>query len=242
MTLRKTANSGCRSWYDDSYRHDGFAAQRLYPNEELLRFLGRHYFPLPRERRRSLRILETGCGSGANLWMIAREGFDAHGIELSAEGVKLCRKMLSRWQTSATVKVGDMLAIPYPDHSFDAVIDVFSSYCFDENGFACFLDEVKRVLRPAGRFFSYTPSKASYAFRNPGPSRLIDASTLDGIRRRGTAYYGNLYPFRFITSDEYAAALTTRGFSVIYNETVGRTYRSHQEYFEFIVIVGERPG
>ncbi len=204
-----------------------------------MRFFGRHYFQLPAEQRRSIRILETGCGSGANLWMIAREGFDAHGIELSAEGVSLCETMLAHWQTQATVSAGDMTSVQYPDRSFDAVVDVFSSNCLNERGFALFLDEVKRVLRPRGRFFSYSPSKASDAFRDPGPSRFIDASTLDGIRRADAAYSGNHYPFRFITPDEYASALESHQLRVIYNETVGRSYRSGKEYFEFVVVVGE---
>ena len=122
------------------------------------------------------------------------------------------------------------------DRSFDSVEDVFSSYCLDERGFALFLDEVKRVLRPRGRFFSY---KASDAFRDPGPSRFIDASTLDGIRRERAAYRGNHYPFRFITPDEYSSALELHQLRVIYNETVGRSYRSGKEYFEFVVVVGE---
>jgi len=77
-------NLPCKNWYDDSYRSGGFSSQRRYPNEELLRFFGRHYFLLPPEQRRKIRILEVGCGSGANLWMIAREGFEAHGIDLSS--------------------------------------------------------------------------------------------------------------------------------------------------------------
>jgi SAM-dependent methyltransferase len=237
--VSELANGVCQSWYDNSYRDGGFTAQRLYPNEELLRFFGRHYFSLHPEQRRSVRVLEAGCGSGANLWMIAREGFDAHGIELSAAGIQLCERMLSHWEAAATVKAGDMTAVPYPDRTFDAVVDVFSSYCLDERGFALFLDEVKRLLRPRGRFFSYTPSKASDAFRRPDPSRFIDASTLDGIRREGAAYSGNLYPFRFIAPDEYAAALESRGLQVVYKETTGRSYHGGDEYFEFVVIVGE---
>jgi len=237
--VSEPANVTCKSWYDASYRQKGFAAQRLHPNEELLRFFGRHYFSLSTEKRRSIRVLEVGCGSGANLWMIAREGFDAHGIELSSDGIDLCEAMLAHWGTAASVKIGDMTAMPYPNRSFDAVVDVFSSYCLDERGFALFLDEVRRLLRPGGRFFSLTPGKASDAFRDPGPSRLLDPSTLDGIHREGAAYYGNLYPFRFITPNEYAGALESRGLRVAYKETVGRSYRSGAEYFEFVVIIGE---
>src|SRR4051812_28520612 len=90
-----------RTEYDRAYKAEGFAAQRLYPNEELLRFLGRNFFSkVPREARSSVPVLEVGCGSGANLWMIAREGFDAHGLELSGEALELCRTMLARWNVS----------------------------------------------------------------------------------------------------------------------------------------------
>ena len=148
--------------------------------------------------------------------------------------------MLEHWCVSATLAAASMTAPPYPDRYFDIVADVFSAYCLDECGFVQFLDEVSRLLRLGGRFFSYSPSKASDAFRNPGPSRHIDASTLDGIRRESSPYFGNDYPFRFIDGGEYQSALEARGMRTIYNETVGRSYNGGKEYFEFVVIVAEK--
>src|SRR5690349_8683681 len=91
-----------RASYESSYQQLGFAAQRMYPNEELLRFFGTYYFGLPLEERRRLVVLEVGCGSGANLWMIAREGFQAHGLDLSPEGLALCGQMLEKWGATAS--------------------------------------------------------------------------------------------------------------------------------------------
>jgi SAM-dependent methyltransferase len=227
-------------WYDESYSRFGLSAQRRYPNEELVRFFGRHYFSMPAEQRRLTRVLEMGCGSGANLWMMAREGFDAYGIDLSPNAIDLCAQTLESWGVTATLNTGSMTACPYPGEYFDTVVDVFSSYCLDEASFQTFLNEVSRLLRPGGLFFSYSPSKASDAFRNPRPSAQIDDSTLDGIHRETSAYYGNFYPFRFITREEYEMALAGRGLRTIYNETVGRTSRSGNEYFEFVVIVAEK--
>jgi SAM-dependent methyltransferase len=235
------ANLACRTWYDDAYAREGFDAQRRYPNEELLRFFGRHYFSLPRPTRGAIRVLEVGCGSGANLWMIAREGFAAHGIDHSEASLRLCRAMLAQWDAAASLACADMTALPYCDRSFDVIADVFSAYCLDEAGFARFLDEVARLLRPGGRFFSYTPSKASDAFRDPGPSRLLDASTLDGIAREGAPYRGSDYPFRFASPSGFATAIAARGLAVLYNETVGRSYRNGKEYFEFLVLVAGAP-
>ena len=179
----------------------------MYPNEELLRFFGAYYFALTPEVRKRVRVLEVGCGSGANLWMIAREGFEAHGIDLSPEGLMLCEQMLRKWDTAASLKQGDMTVLDYENGFFDVVVDVFSSYCMPEKQFDRFLDEVSRVLKPGGRFFSYHPSKNSDAFRDPGPARLIDASTLDGIRRPTSPYYPQDYPFHFIDPDEFATML-----------------------------------
>lgn len=229
-----------RLYYESDYRERGFSAQRMYPNEELLRFMGSYYFQLPWEQRRKLRALEVGCGSGANLWMIAREGFEAYGLDLSDEALKLCYQMLEKWACIASLKQGNMTSIPYDHSFFHLVVDVFSAYCMTEREFEHFLDEVTRVLKPGGRFFSYTPSKNSDAFRNPGPARFIDASTLDGIRRETSPYYGQDYPCRFIAPEEFAAKLEARGFKVLRNERIGRTYRNMAEYFEFVSMHAER--
>ncbi len=217
------------AWYETSYKNDGLAAQRQYPNEELIRFLSRNY-------QSPARILEVGCGSGANLWMIAKEGHEAHGIDFSKESLALCSMMMEKWQVSATLQQADMRSLPYPAQHFDAVVDVFSSYCLDEKGIADFLSETNRVLKPGGRFFSFTPSKESDAFINHFPASLIDGSTLDGIKRETSPFFGNCYPFRFTGSGEYAAMLQSHGLSVSASEIVSRTYRHMKETFKFVVV------
>jgi SAM-dependent methyltransferase len=228
-------------FHDATYRRYGFAAQRRYPNEELVRFLARHFFPIPRPDRAAVPILEVGCGSGANLWMIAREGFAAHGLDLSTEGLALCHEMLAGWGVRAGLHHGDMASLPFPDASMAAVVDVFSAYCLDEAGAAHFLDEVTRVLRPGGRFFTYTPSKLSEAFTNHAPAKLIDASTLSGIERSTSPFAGNRYPFRFTTNAELSTALTARGFTITMSERVARSYRDGEEMFWFAVVAAEKP-
>lgn len=225
----------CRDWYDAAYRRDG---GRNYPNEELLRFFGRRFFPIPPSQRRAIRILEAGCGTGGNLWMISREGFDAHGVDLAPAAVEICRARLAAWGLGdqATITVGNMTAIAYPDRSFDAIVDVFSAYCLPAAPFRLFLDEVGRLLRPGGRFFTYTPSKASDAWLNPGGARMIDGSTLEGIKRETSPFAGNAYPFRFVTPDELTDELAACAMRVDYAERVGRTYGHGGEYFEFVVI------
>jgi len=82
-----------KSWNDATYSAQGFAAQRLYPNEELLRFMRRNFFGVPRAEHGKIKILKAACGSGANLWMIAREGFDTYGFDLSPPAITLYAEM-----------------------------------------------------------------------------------------------------------------------------------------------------
>jgi SAM-dependent methyltransferase len=208
--------------------------ERRYPNEELVRFMGRRYFG------HAARVLEMGCGTGANVRMLLAEGFDTFGIDASELAIARCG--LTGWNAH----VGDMRKTPWPDGLFDAVVDVFSSYCLNEEEFKDFLVEVKRLLKPGGRFFSYTPSKASdvyvremrsLRFEGAGQrSDFIDMSTLPGITEG--AYAGNNYPFRFISPLEMSQSLNAVGLRAEYLETVGRTYQGGKEYFEFVVVEG----
>ncbi len=229
-----------KAFYEKSYADSGFGAQRRYPNEELLRFMGTHFFGMDRALRSDVNILELGCGSGANLWMIAREGFQAYGIDLSPAALNLCKMMLDKWDVEAHLTPGDMSILPYPSNTFDAVIDIFSSYCLNELDFYRSLDEVVRVLKPGGRYFSYSPAKNSDAFNDYLPAKKMDNSTLSGIYRSTSPFSGQEYPFRFISREEYAAALQERGFVITSNESIGRTYRGGEEYFEFVSIAAQR--
>jgi cyclopropane fatty-acyl-phospholipid synthase-like methyltransferase len=225
-----------KNFYNLSYLKNGFDAQRRYPNEELCRFMGRNFFSIPQEKRQDIKILETGCGSGANLWMIAREGFDTYGVDLSEVSLTLCEKMLKLYDTQAQLSVQDMSAMNFDPNTFDAVVDVFSSYCLNSKNGEVYIQNVFNMLKPGGLFFSYFPSKRSDAYQHHTPSCLLDSSTLNSIVRNDSPYYGQLYPFRFIHPQEYKQHLLDQGFKVQYLETVNRTYNSMNEIFEFVVI------
>src|SRR5438105_645758 len=65
-----------------------------YPGEDLIRFVARNFYKAP--SRSSVRILEVGCGPGANLWYMAREGFSVFGIDGAPTALELARLRLDR--------------------------------------------------------------------------------------------------------------------------------------------------
>ena len=226
----------CQAWHERSYEVGGFGSQRKYPNEEFCRFIGRNFGHLDRDDRKIMGFLELGCGTGSNLWMVQNEGFVAHGIDFSQGAIQQCERMKSHFGVQFHAEVGDMRKLKYPDGCFSVVYDVFSTYCLDEGEIGFCLDEVTRVLKKGGRFFTYSPSKGSDVFKRSKPEDRVDDSTLDGIRIEGTPFYGNSYPFRFVSKDEARHMMTRRGFDVPYLETLSRTYKNGSEYFEFIVM------
>lgn len=109
--------------------------------------------------------------------MIAKEGFDVFGSDSAEEGIKLYSRMLENWKTNANIRIGNMLALPHEDNYFDAVVDVVSTQHLAFSQHPKVYNEVKRVLKSGGYFFSYHLGNKSFSYRYGG-GKLIDNSQL----------------------------------------------------------------
>jgi ubiquinone/menaquinone biosynthesis C-methylase UbiE len=220
--------------WDNQYRKLGFAAQRLYPNEELLRFLGRNYFRLNKPERKKLKILELGCGSGANLWMMAKEGFTVSGVDNSSEGLELCTKMLEHWGVGSELSKGNIINLPYENNSFDSVVDVVSMQHLSFSEHTKAYAEIKRVLKPHGLFFSYHLGSKSYSY-TPGGGRRIDKYTVDNISNP-KAPLSNNGTTCFPTERSIEKILLSKGFRNISIENVIKTYQNRSMSIQYLAI------
>jgi SAM-dependent methyltransferase len=129
-----------------------------YPSEDLIRFVARNFYQVP--DRSEVRLLEVGCGPGANLWYLAREGFSFAGIDGSQTAIDKAASRLDGecpgWRARGDLRIGDIASLPYESLTFDAVIDNEALSC---NGFEAARDmyaEIARVLKPGGRLYSRT--------------------------------------------------------------------------------------
>ncbi|MBT7307303.1 MAG: class I SAM-dependent methyltransferase [Gammaproteobacteria bacterium] len=104
--------------------------------------------------RSGLRVLEVGCGSGNNLWFLSREGFQCAGIDLSKTAVNYAKQYLAGDGLEADIRVGDISQLPWEDGHFDLVIDRISITHNSMRDIQQMHDEVVRVLRHGGEFFS----------------------------------------------------------------------------------------
>ena len=168
--------------FDQQYLKKGIRAQRMYPNEALIKFMAVNFNCFDDiVRNKDIRVLEVGCGSGANLWMLAKEGFDTYGIDGSKNAVESANIHLKeKWGVSAKISIGDFRELPYEDSFFDVVVDVVSLQHLDMESTKKTLDEIRRILKPNGRFFSYRLGDHSIMpFAQMG--NRIDAVTVQNI-------------------------------------------------------------
>ena len=125
-----------------------------YPPEELIRFIARNFYTFP--NRGDLKILEVGSGTGTNLCYLAREGFNVTGIDGSSIGVDKSINRLKEEHLEAEVITGDIIKLPFEDNIFDCIVDNECIYANTYKDSKIIIDEIYRVLKPKGKFFSKT--------------------------------------------------------------------------------------
>jgi SAM-dependent methyltransferase len=95
------------------------------------------------------KLLDVGCGTGANLEMLAAFG-EAEGVDVSDDALEFCRRK------GLKVHKGLAEKLPFADESFDIVtaLDVVEHLDDDLTG----LREMHRVLKTGGRTLIFVPA------------------------------------------------------------------------------------
>ncbi len=124
-----------------------------YPWDMVVSFLMRAPRVLSKNKA-DIKILELGCGTGANLWCAAREGFEVTGIDISQVAVRNAEARFEADALNGTFLQAQFSPLPFDDESFDLVIDRASTACVDYAEMTNAIAEVHRVLKSEGLLFS----------------------------------------------------------------------------------------
>jgi SAM-dependent methyltransferase len=151
-----------------------------YPPEDLVRFMGRFYRDADRQ---NISVLEIGCGPGANIWFLHREGYRVSGMDGSPTAVEIAQKRTLSENAGLNaqpvdLRTGDFSSLPWEDQSFDAVIDIFSLYANTLPVIEKTVKEIHRVLKPGGRLYSKTWGRNTAGY---GGGDQLEAGTFDNI-------------------------------------------------------------
>jgi SAM-dependent methyltransferase len=94
------------------------------------------------------RVLEVGCGQGADLSQFALAGADTHGCDLTSKHCHISREFLHMLGGSAAIAQADARALPYPPNTFDLVYSFGVLLLVEDLDRA--VAEIHRVLKPGG--------------------------------------------------------------------------------------------
>jgi len=207
-----------------------------YPNEELVRFIGRNYFKIPFEERKNYRILELGCGQGANLWFLAKEGFDTYGIDIAPSAIEKGEKFLEGMGiNNVKLSVQDTRNLEFDDERFDVVIDVAAIWYSSFKDHSKIYKKIFDMLKKGGKFWSFHIAEGSWGY---GKGTSVDYKTFENISEGILQNQG----ITCMPSDEdLRDLLTNNAFNVLSIEKYSITYQNQKNSAIYWIIESEKP-
>ncbi|MFO7693231.1 MAG: class I SAM-dependent methyltransferase [Vicinamibacterales bacterium] len=156
--------------------------------------------------QRGWRVLDVGCGTGAQLEVYQQAGCAVAGIEASPAMAQVARRRLGE---HAALELADASRMPFAPASFDLVLASMMLHELDTVTRDAILDECARVLRPGGRLLVID--------YHPGPLRiphgwLVRPFILAAERLAGREHYRN--HLAFLAAGGMPALAGPRGFAI----------------------------
>jgi ubiquinone/menaquinone biosynthesis C-methylase UbiE len=161
-----------------------------YPYDAVVTFIYRNY---PRNiKRKNVKILEVGCGSGNNLWFAAREGFNVTGIDVSESAINYARNRFEDENLIGNFVVGNLEELPFDNDTFDFVIDRAALSYINFNTCKQVILDINRVLKVDGKmFFNPFSDRHSSCVSGKYNPNGITTDIKEGIKDCGdTCFYG----------------------------------------------------
>lgn len=167
--------------WDDVFRKEGHVFD--VPHEDVVKLIADLQAP------HAKRVLDLGSGTGRHIVHMAKQGFQAYGLDNSKHGIDLTKRWLDDENLTAELYFGDMTkGLPYEDNFFDAMISIQVIHHARLEIIEFMIEETSRVLKPNGTILITVPATKSQAktYKQIEPNTYIP---LDGIEKGLTHYY-----------------------------------------------------
>lgn len=149
-------------------------------------------------------LLDCACGRGYGSHYLAGFAKKVTGVDVSAEAIDYCKRTYKR--PNLDYFCADASRLPFPDEAFDAVISQDTIEHVRDD--AAFLSELRRVLRPGGSAFIFTPHSAVHNEKPENPFHLREYSR-GSLNELLKAYFTDVRYFGKRLSPQLAALEAT---------------------------------
>ena len=197
-TMRK--DNGKIGWADE----DSYKAKE----ERINSFLARN--PLPKKSR----FLELGCGAGNITLLMAKKGFEAHGIDIVPEAIRWAQEKTALSNTTADFRIGNIVDLNcYSDNHFNFIFDGETLHCIINSDRKKCLASIFRVLKQEGYFLA----GANLVNKTFTTSPDLDGESYFDPRTR--CLYHNNVPYYYLSEEqELLSEIQEVGFQIKYLE------------------------
>ena len=148
-------------------------------------------------------FLDLGCGMGRHSIFFAENGFNVHSFDLSENGLEKFMEQIKNKELNISIKLGDMLSLPYNENYFDCILAYHSIYHTDSSGIKKVLSEIHRVLKKDGEALLTFNSKTNPSYTKSTNIKIDENTVLktEGNEINIPHYYTDVNDLKYLLKD-----------------------------------------
>jgi ubiquinone/menaquinone biosynthesis C-methylase UbiE len=110
---------------------------------------------------RDMKVLDVGCGTGADLELYHQAGCDVAGVDISPAMLNVARR---KFGDAADLRLCDAAQLPFQDGSFDLILSTYTLHEMPQSKRPAVIREMLRVLNDNGRILITEFAPGPYSF------------------------------------------------------------------------------
>lgn len=174
--------------------------------------------------KKGARILEMGCGDAELSLKLAENGFQTSGIDISPTAIKWAEEKAGKRGVKGEFLVGNVTNLPYPDSTYDVIIDSLCLHCIIGDDRIKVLSKIHSTMKKDGLFIGFTMCGEPAEDISPNFDFKTRNLIINGIAGR---YIGK--------ADDILAELKAARFRIVDFRVNGGTEDNGQEELVYVV-------